>query len=664
MKMNKSHLAVGCGRVAAAVIAAGLAASLGVLAPSVAVADEAAATTLEATTQQDPATQAADEPKADTDVVAAAPVAPATEDAADDQPAAGAETPAANPVAKIGDKTYASFDEAVADAKDGATIELLQDAETKGLNLKGDLTIDGGADRHSLTFNDKGIAVWEHALTFKNVDASMSRVGSTPYGEWNWMSICASKGGSLTLDAATLTMDGTGTASNVHAIYFCSNNKLNITNGSNLTIKNYKQDALEWDGGDGHYNVNITGGSTYTSDHNRSGFTGTFGVTIDGSHVNVVNSTGNGSNGSHFNIVNGSVVDFSGNGSHGLSAGNLTVDDSTVTASNNALTGIIFTGKGEFKNGANVQISGTRGTSYWSAGMRLKAKGASLKVDAASTVSITGNKVTGLFLDAGSQATFAEGANLTITGNDASSVNCSAKKELAQMGGGVVVRGGSSLTLPASAVIDNNNAALAGDDLYVEEGGTLTFGAAHNDALTEFDGCGHDIDGWYDDAAASRWSAHGESNHVAAVQSGTLVAKEGPVALKAAHGLVSVDYKYVGDAPEGAKVPDADTDLELGAAYTAKAQQPVDGYTFDGWYTDEACTTKWNDGDALTGSMMLYGKWTKNPAAPTTPDAGNKTPDKKLPQTGDTTSAALPALLAGGSLAALGAGIALRRREH
>ena len=237
--------------------------------------------------------------------------------------------------------------------------------------------------------------------------------------------------------------------------------------------------------------------------------------------------------------------------------------------------------------------------------------------------------------------------------------------KLAQMGGGVVVRGGSSLTLPASAVIDNNNAALAGDDLYVEEGGTLTFGATHNDALTEFDGCGHDIDGWYDDAAASRWSAHGESKHVAAVQPGApLVAKEGAIALKAAHGLVSVDYKYVGDVPEGAKVPDADTDLELDTPYTAKAPESVDGYTFDGWYTDEACTTKWNDGDALTGSMTLYGKWTKNPAAPTTPDAGNKTPDKKLPQTGDTTSSALPALLAGGSLAALGVGIALRRREH
>ena len=41
-------------------------------------------------------------------------------------------------------------------------------------------------------------------------------------------------------------------------------------------LRTYKQDTLEWDGGDGGYNVNIEGGSTYTSDHCRSGFTGTF----------------------------------------------------------------------------------------------------------------------------------------------------------------------------------------------------------------------------------------------------------------------------------------------------------------------------------------------------------------------------------------------------
>ena len=132
------------------------------------------------------------------------------------------------------------------------------------------------------------------------------------------MTICASKDASLTLDNADMIMDDKNDETlhnktpGQHAIYFCSNNKLNIVNGSTLTIKNYTQDALEWDGGDGGYNVNITN-STFISDHNRSGFTGTFTARIDNSKVDVINSTGNGSNGSHFEIVNGSVVNFSDN---------------------------------------------------------------------------------------------------------------------------------------------------------------------------------------------------------------------------------------------------------------------------------------------------------------------------------------------------------------
>lgn len=574
-------------------------------------------------------------------------------------------------VAEFNGTKYASFDEALADAKNtnGATIKLLVDAETAGLNLNNDLTIDGNG--HALKFTDKGIALWGHALVLKNVNASMAGVGSTPYtAEWKWMSVCASKDASLTLDGATLAMDGTGTASNVHAIYFCSNNKLNLKNGSNLTIKNYAQDALEWDGGDGGYNVNIEGGSTYTSDRCRSGFTGTFVVTVDNSKVNVVNSTGNGSNGSHFNIKNDSTVDFSGNGSHGLSAGNLTIDNSTVTAKDNALTGIIFTGKGEFKS-ANVQISGTKGTSYWNAGMRLMKANARLDVDAASTVAITGNKVTGLFLDSGAQATFAEGSGLAITGNDASQENCSTKKDTAQCGGGVVVRNGASLTLPASAVIDNNNAALAGDDLYVEKGGAISFGATHNNVLSDFEGCGHAIDGWYVDAKDSRWSAHGEAKHVEAAQPGTYEAKEASVAFKAAHGLLSVDYQYVGDAPESAVLPDADAGLEVDTPYIAKAQQPVDGWTFDGWYTDEDCTVKWNDGAELATSMTLFGKWTKNadpvvPAEPTQPADQQSTDQKKadkpakFAKTNDT-SAALGFDAAGAAVAASAAAFAARR---
>ena len=616
-------------------------------------------------------------------------------------------------VACIGETKYNTFDEAVAAAKNSETVTLLADAETAGLNLNKELTIDG--DGHALKFTDKGIALWGKALVLKNVNASMTGIGSTPYtAEWKWMAVCASKDASLTLDGATLTMDGTG-AGDVHAIYFCSNNKLNLKNGSNLTIKNYKQDALEWDGGDGGYNVNIETGSTYTSDHCRSGFTGTFVVTVDSSTVNVVNSTGNGSNGSHFNIKNGSTVDFSRNGSHGLSAGNLTIDNSTVTAKNNALTGIIFTGKGEFKS-ANVQISGTKGTSYWNAGMRLMKANASLDVDAASTVSITDNKVTGLYLDGDSHATFAEGAKLTITGNDASQENCSIKKDAAQMGGGVMVRENANLTLPASAKIDNNHAALAGDDLCAEQGAKISFGkTVEGDTLTAFNGCGDAITGWFDDSKDARWCAHWTDDtpwHVDAVEAGSY---ETPVALKAAHGVTAAHAEISGTKVlKGAQLAEGDFEFTLSQNddVISHAKNAADGSftfgesTFDVTaddimdaeghklsYTLDVAEAKGNkanvtydasvkkvvvtavpeddhvklaysvdgkDVEDLASALVFTNTYTK-PAEPSEPKTPGTSTKQKLPKTGDA-SLATPVAFILAAAAACGAGVVMRRR--
>lgn len=572
-------------------------------------------------------------------------------------------------VAKVGDAEYATFDEAFAAAADGQTVTLLADATTRGLDVSKDVTVDGAG--HSLAFAEKGIALWGKSLTLKNVTATMTGIGSTPYtAEWSWMTICASKNASITLDNAKLSMDGTGTGNNTHAIYLTGNNKLNLQNGSVLTVKNYKQDALEWDGGDGGYNLNVTGGSKLVSDHNRSGLTGTFYATVDASSVEVTNSTGNGSNGSHFDIRNGSSVTFSGNADHGLSAGNLSISNSTVTAENNGRNGIIFTGKGAFK-AATVKVSGTKGKSYWNAGIRLFKANAALTVDAASKVSITDNQVTGLFLDGGASATFADGAALTVTGNDASQANCATEKDLARCGGGIVVREGASLVLPAVAQVNNNRATLAGDDVYVEEGGSLTFSAANSGVkLSAFDGCDHAIDGWYDDSADARWSADAaEKNHVVPVAAGE---HAGVVALKAAHGL-HVDYAYVGDAPAEAQLPASVTGLATNEAFTAAEQQAVDGWTFDGWYVDEACSAKWVDGTELGASMTLYGKWTRDPEpapAPkpqepgtTTPEAtkpAKKTSQKKVPATGDATSGAF-ALLAVAGLVVAGTAMKVRK---
>lgn len=262
-------------------------------------------------------------------------------------------------VAKIEENEYPTLDEAVNAAEDGATIELLADATTKGWNLTKSLTITSApnlAEKPTVTFEKDGIALWGKTLTFKGIDVVMNGVGSTPYGEWTWMTICASKDAVLALDNVNMTMDATGSTGSPHAIYFCSNNKLNLTNGSVLTIKNYPNDALEWDGGDGGYNVNITN-STFISDHNRSGFTGTFYATITNSKVDVVNSLGNGSNGSHF-IIEDSEVNFNNNGSHGLSAGELSIDNSTVNTKNNNGMGITVNNAFTVESGSIVTVNG------------------------------------------------------------------------------------------------------------------------------------------------------------------------------------------------------------------------------------------------------------------------------------------------------------------
>ena len=431
-------------------------------------------------------------------------------------------------VAKIGEQEYTTLDEAIEAANDGDTIVLLADCETKGMNLNKDLSIDGGTDKHTVRFTKYGIALWGESLMFKNCKVVMDGIHSTPYtAEWNWMTICASKDASLLLENTEMTMNG-AEGNTAHAIYFCSNNKLNLTD-SKLEIKNYQQDALEWNGGDGGYNVNITN-STFISDHNRSGFTGTFTAKIDNSKVDVINSTGNGSNGSHFEIVNGSAVNFSDNNAHGLSTGRLTIDNSTVTANGNGGNGVHARGTLIIKNNAVVEIKKNNcsiSSIYTIPGALYVAGAEGSNIDKTSAVTITENKGSGILLIKGGSLIIEEDAKLTVMNNTA---------EKLEYGGGANVRG--DLTLPNSAVFYNNHAAKAGDDIYNAEDASITFGNVGSAWI--LDDCNHMINGWYDDAENSRWNSTCDGkpciaerpDHASMVVAGTI---SGPKALKAAH---------------------------------------------------------------------------------------------------------------------------------
>ena len=446
------------------------------------------------------------------------------------------------PVAKVGDVTYTSLDAAVEAAKntDDAIIDVLADCTTAGLNLSKDLTIQGAEglkSKPTITFTKKGIALWGKSLTFKDCNVEMKGIGSTPYSEWSWMTVSAGKDASLSLDGATMTMDGTGTADNVHAIYFGTNNKLNLSHGSELKIENYNQDALEWDGGDGGYNVNIEH-STYTSNNNRSGFTGTFCARIDNSTVNVINSRGNGSNGSHFDIKNRSNVKFNDNGSHGLSAGNLTIDNSNVTANGNGANGIHTIGTLNICNKSNVEIKNNKCSisSQWTKPGAFYMGGTESKIED-STLVIQDNLGSGIYQkNKNGTLTIADNATVSIMKN---------KAEKLGFGGGIYVNGTANIS--KNVELYNNHAQNAGDDIY--NTGTITFGDVGEGWV--LDDCNHAINGWYDDGSGysdgtySRWAAHTYPSYISQFsefdKETGLATLDYEVALKAAHDVIQED---------------------------------------------------------------------------------------------------------------------------
>lgn len=479
-------------------------------------------------------------------------------------------------VARINGETYATLDAAIEAATDGATIELLADCTTAGLDLHKSLTItaaEGLSKKPTVTFTDKGIALWGISLTFKNCDVVMNGIGSTPYtAEWGWMTICASVNASLTLDNVNMTMDATGTTNSPHAIYFCQNNVLNIISGSNLTIKNYANDALEWDGGNGGYNVNITD-STFISDHNRSGFVGTFWVTATNSIVEVINSTGNGSNGSHFKFIdcnesNGKYIEFSHNVDHGISAGNLIVKNSLVKANDNGRYGIYVNGDFLVDSMSKMEIT-QNSHSHDCAGLKLTANVKDGLVESGATVNITGNYCSGLSNNG--KCVFEDDVNLTITGNQNSQGG-----ENSSHGGGVYNSGSSAeLTLPSDAVIYNNHALTDGDDIFNNTTATITFGKVGegwtlegtrlvSENKTEEE-CGHAITGWFDDSANNRWNVHTGPVHAELYnefdETTGLTTITGLKALKAAH-----PYQYDPDAPTEPSEP---VDWETSKSKTA-----------------------------------------------------------------------------------------------
>ena len=531
------------------------------------------------------------------------------------------ENTAAEDVATINGKGYKSFDEAVEAAESGDTIEVIKDATSTGIDLQNkNLTIkgktvttttDSGTEEKTtvkpkLQFVAKegqpqifGITLRGSNLTFQNMDVDMTGASSTTYNNWN--AVCMSGNAALTLKSTNLSMNGKGLDERKeqeilkpHGIYMAGRgrNELNVDDHSTLTINNY-YNAIAWDGvgnKDSIYYINIKDGSTFTADGNEAGIVGleSLDVLVEDSTMTITNcrarypdKTDNrvssyehegrsGLNGADVTITRSNVTISGCEQGYGIHTRDLHVENSTLTTDNNGYSSIFITGKGEFINSTinargntglgNDTIEITRYPNETGMGYHY----GSLKVTN-STLNITNNNATGIRCDFG-DLNIDDASRVTVQYNKATDNN--GYNSLHGLGGGLVVRRGTTAKLGANTTINNNSAALAGADIFTEKGGKLTFSVGNAGIGDILQDCGDGIDGWYIDAEGQRWNFHGDpsvaqdllDSNVALDSMGdgtyTLTVTGEPLALKAAHAELPAPTPE----PDGSDTPTPDPD--------------------------------------------------------------------------------------------------------
>ena len=271
-------------------------------------------------------------------------------------------------------------------------------------------------------------------------------------------------------------------------------------------------------------------------------------IHVDDSEILVENNNGSASNSGYW-YVNDSTLNMNNNFYHGLSAEALFANRSNIILDKNGYYGAQLRHGFIIDGDTSLQVTGNS-YNFDCAGLKLTAGVTNGLVEAGATVNITDNYCSGLSNNGVCE--FEEGVKLTITGNDND-------KGTSSHGGGIYNSGNAAnLTLPSDAVIYNNHADTAGDDIFNNTTSTITFGKVGSDWV--LDDCNHTITGWFDDSANSRWNAHTGPVHAELYEDAT-TAVTGVLALKAAH-----PYQYDPDAPTEPSEP---VDWETSKSKTA-----------------------------------------------------------------------------------------------
>ena len=529
-------------------------------------------------------------------------------------------------VAKIGTQTYETLEEAISVAKNGDTIEVGQDItiEEGGLAFveKGALTIKGvGKSKPKITMKDRGIWLNETNVTFQNIEVVEENVITNAEADGSGNTANLVNNSDFILKNASLTLNGPGNKTGGSGMYLYKKSNLYVDDGSSVIISGFnadKQSGIFAD--ESNYenmpnrDISVTGGSSITiTDCDWHGMTvNPINILIDDNSKIDISKCGNKNYG----------------GGLGCYYGKVTVSNSSALITDNN----IGSGWGVFAKGLTVDSTSSFSACHnvgWGA-----ALGEASNIASGAIVTLDNNDRAGLCVYTNStgywkgNVTIEEGAKFSASGNENGieilpngvlnmQDGTVTHNHSGTYGGGLYNRGGTA-KIGGKAVIYNNHADTAGDDIYSETEPSVSLSQVNNGWM--LDDCKekyqkeHPIVGWYYDGKEKRWNGDGEGDaYYADEYTVSEEAVSDALALKAAHGqLCSVTYEVTGDIPSDAGAVPAAAKVKKGGSYTVAPVQTTSQsrYTFSGWRINGV-------GDVVTEikdiqqDVKLIGVWTR-----------------------------------------------------
>lgn len=507
-----------------------------------------------------------------------------------------------NKVAKINDTMYDTLDEAVKNATNSDTIELLSDAT---------LTVGSIDSDKIVTIKGNNFIISVPSQPGENGDLALYGTlniynATINFGNEKYWSITMRSNSSLNLYNSECTVK-------YHGIYSNNNSTVNLDN-SKMTLSNMDYTAMMTEG---RSTINVKNKSELVikdfvfTDNTEANGTTAYNINVDDSKILFDGCEKQGMVKGSLILTNGATAEFinCGVGINLYSRNEIIVNDGTELTVSNSIERAIMS-QGNYYSALIVKKGGK--LNITNNGTRWKKSDDESKYYAdkgAITMGIygydEGDDMIYIYRTK-SIINFEDGALVNITNNNSRGITFSGESAyignttvITNNGGENVAVGGGiyniygNITISADAKIYNNHANTSSDDIY-NSGENATIKLVNTGSDWTLDDCDNLIDGWYDDNKESRWNAHDKGNeYVEEVSSDKY---ENELTIKAAHGIYGkLIVKYV-DIDGNELADEIVSSKKVGTEYNT-SKIDIDGYRLkevigeeDGTYTADDIT--------------------------------------------------------------------------